>query len=189
MTCHPVPPFYRAKHEKAYQMTNRSRAEWRKLRLRMETRNEKHSPLGGRENRHWAQFSALVHHFGRAIKLFGLYRRGVRNALDIGLTRIELPFNTLPAEFDGFRVLQLSDLHFDGLPGTMEAASKIISGLEVDLCVLTGDYCQRIAIGVDRRAEHDDNVESVGFEMHFHRRPVCTPGRTHRYLIPRGAVN
>ncbi len=125
-------------------MTNTSRVEWRKLRLRMEAQNEKHSPHGGREIRHRAQFSTLVHHFGSWIKLFGLYQRGVRNALDIGLTRLELSFDALPAEFDGFRILQLSDLHFDGLPGTTDAASKLVSGLEVDLCVLTGDYCQRI---------------------------------------------
>ncbi len=125
-------------------MTNTSRVEWRKLRLRMEAQNEKHSPHGGREIRHWAQFSTLVHHFGSWIKLFGLYQRGVRNALDIGLTRLELSFDALPAEFDGYRILQLSDLHFDGLPGTTDAASKLVSGLEVDLCVLTGDYCQRI---------------------------------------------
>ena len=125
-------------------MTTASRDEWRKIRLRIEAQNEKHSPYGGREIRHWAQFSKLVRYFGSGLKLFGLYRRGVRNALDICLTHLELSFDHLPVDFDGFRILQLSDLHFDGLPGTTGAASRLVSGLEVDLCVLTGDYRQRI---------------------------------------------
>jgi predicted MPP superfamily phosphohydrolase len=125
-------------------MTKPSRDEWRKRRLQMEARREKHSPRGGREIRHWVQFSKLVRHFGRGIKLFGLYQRGVRNALDIRLTRLELAFDKLPAEFDGYRILQLSDLHFDALPGTTYAASKLVKDLEVDLCVLTGDYCRRV---------------------------------------------
>jgi len=121
-----------------------SRNEWRKLRLRIENKKEKHSTRGGREIRHWDQFSTLIGYFRAGLKLFGLYRRGVRNALDIRLTHLELSFAQLPADFDGFRILQLSDLHFDALPETTEAACKLVSDLEVDLCVLTGDYCQRI---------------------------------------------
>ena len=120
------------------------RNEWRKRRLQMETQKQKHSPHGCRENRQWDRISRLVRYFGVAVKLFGLYPRGVRNALDIRLNHVELWFDHLPADFDGYRILQLSDLHFDALPGTTEAASKLVSDLEVDLCVLTGDYCQRI---------------------------------------------
>ena len=125
-------------------MKTASRNEWRKLRLRIENKKEKHSTRGGREIRHWDQFSTLIGYFRAGLKLFGLYRRGVRNALDIRLTHLELSFAQLPADFDGFRILQLSDLHFDALPETTEAACKLVSELEVDLCVLTGDYCQRV---------------------------------------------
>ena len=125
-------------------MKTASRNEWRKLRLQIENKKEKHSTRGGREIRHWDQFSTLIGYFRAGLKLFGLYRRGVSNALDIRLTHLELSFAQLPADFDGFRILQLSDLHFDALPETTEAACKLVSDLEVDLCVLTGDYCQRV---------------------------------------------
>jgi len=130
-------------------MTTTTRGEWRKRRLQMEAQKEKHSPLGGREVRHWVQFSKMARFFGTGVKIFGLYQRGVRNALDIHLNHFELWFDQLPAEFDGYRILQLSDLHFDGLPGTTKAASKLVSRLEVDLCVLTGDYRQRIGGPID----------------------------------------
>ncbi len=42
--------------------------------------------------------------------------RAKRNALCIELKRMELAFANLPAEFDGFRILQPSDLHVDFLP-------------------------------------------------------------------------
>ena len=46
----------------------------------------------------------------------------------------------LPAAFDGFTVLHLSDLHLDGMPGLEERSSSGWARTEFDLCVLTGDY-------------------------------------------------
>jgi predicted MPP superfamily phosphohydrolase len=51
---------------------------------------------------------------------------------------MELAFANLPAEFDGFRILQPSDLHVDFLPEPLDAALDLIAGEEVDLCVRTG---------------------------------------------------
>jgi len=51
-----------------------------------------------------------------------------------------VPFAGLPAEFDGFRILQLADLHIDKMDGLTEVLTEILGGLDVDLCVLTGDY-------------------------------------------------
>jgi len=45
--------------------------------------------------------------------LVGLHRRGRRNALNIQVRRNEVPLPHLPATFNGFTVLQLSDLHID----------------------------------------------------------------------------
>jgi predicted MPP superfamily phosphohydrolase len=49
-------------------------------------------------------------------------------------------FAQLPAAFDGFRVLHLSDFHFDFIPEMPVILEKVLHGLEFDLCVLTGDY-------------------------------------------------
>ncbi|MGH9326842.1 MAG: metallophosphoesterase [Terriglobia bacterium] len=76
----------------------------------------------------------------KALKMSGLYRRGLRNALAPIIRRVRFGFNDLPKSFDGFRILHLSDLHIDGMEGLAEVIAERISGLEADLCVMTGDY-------------------------------------------------
>ena len=53
---------------------------------------------------------------------------------------MNIPFETLPAGFCGFRILHLSDLHIDGIQGLAERVADLIAPHEVDLCVFTGDY-------------------------------------------------
>ena len=70
----------------------------------------------------------------------GLYRRGRRNA-----TRLEVRTNTIssskiPSAFDGFTILQLSDLHVDMSADAMMRLESMLSNLEYDICVFTGDY-------------------------------------------------
>jgi hypothetical protein len=48
-----------------------------------------------------------------SLRLVGLHGRGRRNALAIEVRRNQVPLPHLPAVFDGFTVLQLSDLHID----------------------------------------------------------------------------
>ena len=122
-----------------------AREDWRRQRRRMEAAEEKHTPRGVKERRHWVAFRRLLALFGVGLRLSGLYKRGVRNALDIKLKRIELKFENLPSEFDGYRILQLSDPHVDFLAGPLDTALELISGEQVDLCVLTGDYRKRVS--------------------------------------------
>lgn len=70
----------------------------------------------------------------------GLYGRGVRNALDVHVRRVELSLRNLPHEFCGFQILHLADLHIDGVEGLAEVVADIVCKLRVDLCVMTGDY-------------------------------------------------
>ena len=122
-----------------------SREEWHRKRLEMEQGEVKNSPDGRRPQvRHWNAFKRLVELFGLGLRLLGLHDRGIRNALDIKFNRLELWFEDLPGEFDGFRILQLTDLHADFLPETMEITHGLIAGVEADLCVLTGDYRRRV---------------------------------------------
>ncbi len=74
------------------------------------------------------------------LKLLGLYRRSQRNALAIEVRRNEVYLPKLPGSFEGFSLLQLSDLHFGMSDGFMEALVRCIEPLSYDLCVLTGDY-------------------------------------------------
>lgn len=45
----------------------------------------------------------------------------------------------LPAQFDGFATLHISDLHAD-MRGAMTEAARLVVGVSYDLCVLTEDY-------------------------------------------------
>jgi predicted MPP superfamily phosphohydrolase len=120
-----------------------ARQEWRQVRLEMERAEVKETPLGPR-NRHWSTFKTLIELFGFSLRVLGLYERGMRNAMDIRLNRLDLWFKSLPAEFDGFRLLQLSDLHVDYLPETLQAALDLTGDVEADICVLTGDFRRRV---------------------------------------------
>src|SRR5436853_2631132 len=64
---------------------------------------------------------------------------GRRNALDIQLVAHSISFPDLPRAFDGYRILHLSDTHLDCLPELAAVASRLITGIEVDLLALTGD--------------------------------------------------
>ncbi len=115
-----------------------AREAWRQRRLGMEAAEEKHTPSAVKTRRHWGAFKQMLSLFGWGLRLCGLYERGVRNALRVELKRMELGFANLPAEFDGFRILQLSDLHVDFLPEPLETALDLIAGEEVDLCADRG---------------------------------------------------
>jgi hypothetical protein len=57
--------------------------------------------------------------------------------------RVTVPIHQLPAPLQGCRIVQLSDLHFDGerlSPGLLQAAIAQINCLNADLVALTGDY-------------------------------------------------
>lgn len=82
-----------------------------------------------------------LHSFIRnSLRLVGLYRRGVRNTLDIRVREHEARVKGLPPVFEGFTLLQLSDIHADIHPPAVQAMVRTVRGLEYDACVLTGDY-------------------------------------------------
>lgn len=111
----------------------------------MEQGREKHSPVRRRRRRkqHWDPFVQMLRLAEVGLRLIGLHRRGVRNALGFAVNRVELAFADLPPGFDGFRILQISDPHFDAVPGIVERLCDLAAAEAVDLCVLTGDYLLR----------------------------------------------
>src|SRR6476660_9496050 len=75
-----------------------------------------------------------------ALKLTGLYWRARRNAERIIVRRNDVRFAALPALFDRYTILQISDLHVDMNEVAMRNLIQLVGGLQYDLCVLTGDY-------------------------------------------------
>ena len=82
-----------------------------------------------------------VHAIIRALlKLTGLYWRGQKNTERIAIRHNYIEREDVPAEFEGFTILQLSDLHADMNPGPMRRLVELLDEIEYDACVLTGDY-------------------------------------------------
>jgi hypothetical protein len=109
----------------------------------MEARDEKHTPFGTR-TRHWGEFKRLLLVFGFLLRTSRLIDAGIRRARDLRLVEHELRFAGLPAAFDGYRLLHLTDLHLDGLPQLDDSIARLVRGRPVDLSVWTGDYRFRV---------------------------------------------
>src|SRR5437016_14471199 len=58
------------------------------------------------------------------------------------LVRIEVPLARLPEAWDGIRIAQVSDFHYDEHFSVVpiRKAIDIVNGLDADLVVLTGDF-------------------------------------------------
>ena len=76
-------------------------------------------------------------------------------------TDLQIFFPDLPAAFDGYRILQLSDLHLDHIDETAAAAARVIAGIEADLCVITGDFRDSARAPLDDVMAQLDRVVSA----------------------------
>jgi len=72
--------------------------------------------------------------------LTGMRARGRANVEDFQVRHNRVTLPHLPAAFNGYTVLQLSDLHLDVLDTFPDRLAERVSELDYDLCVLTGDY-------------------------------------------------
>jgi hypothetical protein len=78
-----------------------------------------------------------------SLRLAGLHERGRRNALAIEVRRHDVALSNLPAAFEGFTLLHLSDVHIDTGSDFVAALTDRVRPLEYDVCVLTGDFRTR----------------------------------------------
>lgn len=74
------------------------------------------------------------------LRLCLLHGRGRRNALDIAIRHNDFYIPGLPAAFNGFTMLHLSDLHLDMHPAMPHALIERVREVEYDVSVLTGDF-------------------------------------------------
>lgn len=76
-----------------------------------------------------------------ALRLCWLHKRGQQNARHIRILRNSFTFKHLPAAFEGFTLLHISDLHLDAADDMAAALIDAIKRVgNYDACVLTGDY-------------------------------------------------
>jgi predicted MPP superfamily phosphohydrolase len=75
----------------------------------------------------------------RVLQPTPIYARGRRNALDLQRVEFDIALAGLPAAFDGYRILHVSDTHLDHLPELAPVAQALLRGVDVDMLALTGD--------------------------------------------------
>lgn len=85
----------------------------------------------------WYSIHAVIR---LTLRGLGLYRRGLRNATAIRTLHNEVILPGLPEAFDGYTLLQLSDLHLDMDDAYPPALIEQLKQIQYDACVLTGDF-------------------------------------------------
>jgi uncharacterized protein len=74
------------------------------------------------------------------LRLSGTQRLGAKNANNIKIRTNIIKSSRLPQDFNGFRILHLSDLHADISEPAMKRLSEVVRSGPYDICVMTGDY-------------------------------------------------
>ena len=85
----------------------------------------------------WYSLRSIIRNCLRLVLLHGRARRNAR-LIEIRHNHIKLP--RLPAAFEDFTLLQISDLHLDMAADFPHALIEAVRQVEYDLCVLTGDF-------------------------------------------------
>ncbi len=113
---------------------------WATTRSVLETDQFKHKRHGKKSKSNWNYFKRILGFLVWGAKISGFYKKGYENARRIEINHHELEFSNLPSNFDGFRILHLTDLHIDSTPEIKHSILHAVDQVEFDMAVLTGDY-------------------------------------------------
>ncbi len=123
-----------------HQKEKEARIIWASVRATLEAFRFKYKRSGKKSRSNWSLFERLLWFFAFLLRLTKWYKKGIANAKNIEVKKLKLSFEDLPPAFDGFRILQLSDLHIDAIEGLEDILIREIKPLYFDLCVITGDF-------------------------------------------------
>ncbi len=109
---------------------------------------EKTSPLSGAESlsAHQKNMQTLSAAVDNLLKYTGFQDRARQNCVDYRLEQNDVYLPDLPAAFEGYTILHLSDLHADGLIDEGEGILRIVEHVPCDLAVFTGDFSYEDAV-------------------------------------------
>ena len=83
---------------------------------------------------------------------------GQAHALDLKLEKFDLACPSLPAHFDGLRILLITDLHIAGADALVEKIINAVDSTACDICILGGDYTFGYAW---KNANDHSNLETI----------------------------
>jgi hypothetical protein len=107
---------------------------------------------------HFENFPFLVKIFHKSLLITSLYEKGRKNAGRLKVEKVQIDVKSLPAEFNGTRILLLTDIHVDAIEGIVSRITDISSELEYDFCILGGDYSFGLDDGHGTECAHKMNV-------------------------------
>ena len=103
--------------------------------------------LGPFAMEHFLSLNACISRFLAAC---GMSAKGLENVMDVRVEENEVFLLGLPKSFEGFRLLQLADLHCDLDVRIMERVRDVMAGVPHDAVVLTGDYHNKVHLPFDQ---------------------------------------
>lgn len=109
-------------------------------RLEIETDHEAQAFGQGLNFFHVENWYSIHSVIRNALRLAGLYGRGLRNAERVELRHNDIKLARLPPSFEGFSILHISDMHADMNQRAMSRVIELVDGMRYDICVLTGDF-------------------------------------------------
>ncbi|MBW7466502.1 metallophosphoesterase [Pontibacter aydingkolensis] len=107
----------------------------------------KETPYDPSRNRFISQLGLAVAAIPLSAFIYGM----VKGAYDYRVKRVTLRFPNLPKAFDGYKMLQISDLHTGSFTSTepLHEAVRLINKQEADLVFFTGDLVNNLASEVE----------------------------------------
>lgn len=121
-------------------LTNQSRFPPNFVSARLAKENAKAALLNKQETSGYQRWFVPRRLIQCVLTCSGFKHIGANNAANIQKKIHRLPIKDLPENFEGFRILQISDPHFNQSNAISDALFKTIQDIDCDLCVLTGDY-------------------------------------------------
>ncbi|MEI7817346.1 MAG: hypothetical protein WCI45_09170, partial [Desulfuromonadales bacterium] len=94
----------------------------------------------GRGSLHFENIHTIRVILEALLKVSGLAGRARNNCADYQVVQVEITLANLPQAFDGYRIVQLSDLHADALIDGGAGIISTLTKLDYDLAIMTGDY-------------------------------------------------
>lgn len=121
--------------------------------LRLEREGQVSALRRGEGMYFWRRFTAPRPFVRIGLAVLGLKSRSRSEFLDVKIVENVVDIAGLPAAFDGFRLVQVADLHCDLDPELIDCVIRLMDGLVYDLCVFTGDYHDEIGQPFDESLE------------------------------------